>query len=298
MGRRLLCVALAWAMAAPLGAQSPPAAADPDVAKGIQQVEEGDYDAAILTLDNAARRLAAEPARSRELSQAYLYLGVAYVGKGHEAAAKAKFREAVRQIRDLTLSPEKFPPKVIDLFEAAREEASRAAAPAASPSPAPARPAPVAEKKGGSKLPFIIGGLALAGGGAALALKGGGDDSCDTAYLEESGVFNANSIETRFTTTPAEAGHWRAKVNWVVVSTSSPPSSRAANGPRGALPIGVKVTVDTTAGVRVAESRLLTETESHAEWDAGEGTQFVVVLRLEGGGGVSWDLVVEGPCVF
>jgi hypothetical protein len=141
--------------------------------RGIRQVEDGDYDPAIVTLDAAARRLAGDPARARDLSQAYLYLGIAYIGKGHEAAAKAKFREAVAQIKDLTLSPDKFPPKVIDLFEAARAEARAESvpAPAAAPSPVPA----AAAKKGGSgKTILIVGGLAAVGGGVALAAGGGG----------------------------------------------------------------------------------------------------------------------------
>src|SRR5262245_48184645 len=97
-------------------------ATDPEVLKGIKSVDDGDYDGAILILDNASRRLASDPAKANDLSQAYLYLGIAYVGKGHEAAAKAKFREALTQIKDMTLSPDKFPPKVIDVFEAARQE--------------------------------------------------------------------------------------------------------------------------------------------------------------------------------
>lgn len=150
-----------------------PATADAELQRGIRQVEDGDYDPAIVTLDAAARRLGGDPAHARDLSQAYLYLGIAYIGKGHEAAAKAKFREAVAQIRDLTLSPDKFPPKVIDLFEAARaeERAQVAPAPAVAPTPAPA----AAGKKGGSgKTILIVGGLAAVGGGVALAAGGGG----------------------------------------------------------------------------------------------------------------------------
>jgi tetratricopeptide (TPR) repeat protein len=104
---------------------------DLEVVKGIKQVEDGDYDGAILTLDNAARRLATDPNKFRDLSQAYLYLGISYAGKGHEAAAKAKFREALGQTKDLSLSPEKFPPKVINLFEAAKQERNQASAPEA-----------------------------------------------------------------------------------------------------------------------------------------------------------------------
>jgi hypothetical protein len=144
-------------------------ATDPEVVKGIKLVDDGDFDAAILTLDNAARRLATDPKKVNELSQAYLYLGIAYVGKGHEAAAKAKFREALQQIKDITLSPDKFPPKVIDVFEAARSENTQAAKAA----PAPARPPE--KKKGGSKKGLLVaGGVVVVGGGVALAVAGGG----------------------------------------------------------------------------------------------------------------------------
>jgi len=133
------------------------ATSDPEVAKGIQQVEAGDYEIAILTLDAATRRLAAKPTTSRELGQAYLYLGIAYVAKGHETLAKAKFQEALAQTKDLGVNPDKFPPKVLELIEQARREA--AAAP----------------KKGLSKTALILlgaGGAAAAG--IAVAASGGG----------------------------------------------------------------------------------------------------------------------------
>lgn len=155
----LLSLAFALALATGLHAQ----ALDPELAKGIKLVDEGDYDGAILTLDNAARRLATDPSKANDLSQAYVYLGIAYVGKGHEAAAKAKFREALAKFKGLSLSPDKYPPKVIDLFEAARQESAAVA------------PAPAAKKGGGGKkTALILGGVAVAGGGAALALGGGG----------------------------------------------------------------------------------------------------------------------------
>jgi hypothetical protein len=88
--RNALCLLLALGLlaGAPIAAQTP-AATDPEVTKGIRQVDEGDYDAAIVTLDGAARRLATDKNKVKDLSQAYLYLGIAYVGKGHEAAAGA-----------------------------------------------------------------------------------------------------------------------------------------------------------------------------------------------------------------
>ena len=187
---------------------------DPEVAKGIKQVDEGEYDGAILTLDTAARRLSGDPSRVKDLSQAYLYLGIAYVGKGHEAAAKAKFREAVRQIKDMSLSPDKFPPRVIDLFEAAKEEAGRAPAAAASVAAAPA-------KKGGSKKGLIIGGavLAAAGGGVAIAAGGGGNGAAGSNSVCSAQTFgplalSLDDYSREFSVFVAKAGTLDATVTW------------------------------------------------------------------------------------
>lgn len=213
------CYILSLALAGwPVMQSSQPWASDPDVAKGIQQVEEGDYDAAILTLDRAARRLATDPEKTEILSFAYLYLGIAYLGKGHEAAAKAKFRDAISQIKDLTLSPEEYPPKVINLFEAAREEAAESP----ESTPVAEEPEPV-EKKGGSKTALVLIGV---GGGAAaaaaVALGGGSDDS--TPVVEPPpqpmksdmfpGVLNHNQPYADILVGPGGAGRWEATLNY------------------------------------------------------------------------------------
>ena len=67
--RTALPVALVLALIpAPLPASDP---VDPDLQKGIALVDDGDYDGAILTLDNAARRLAQDKSKVNDLSQAY-----------------------------------------------------------------------------------------------------------------------------------------------------------------------------------------------------------------------------------
>lgn len=158
-----LCAAFWHSTLAAQASGSPAGISDLEVLKGVKLVDDGDYDGAILTLDNAARRLSADPAKARDLSQAYLYLGIAYVGKGQEAAAKARFRDALAQIKDLTLSPEKFPSKVINVFEAARDEIAKAPAPTATPA-----------SKGGSHKGLLIGaGVAVAAGVGIAAASGG-----------------------------------------------------------------------------------------------------------------------------
>ena len=205
MARALLSFMLALGLAALPGvvpAQTP-APADPEVAKGVKLVEDGDYDGAILTLDNASRRLASDPSRAKDLSQAYLYLGIAYVGKGHEAAARAKFREALTQIRDLTLSPDKFPPKVIDVFEAARAEAGKA-------------PAQTAEKKGGGghKGLLIGAGIVAVGGGVAIAAASGGSKASDNRQTLNFADSVAENEQRFFSVIPRSAGALEATVTW------------------------------------------------------------------------------------
>jgi len=265
-----------------------PLTSDTEVTRGIKQVEDGDYDAAILTLDTAARRLSSDPSRSRDLSQAYLYLGIAYVGKGHEAAAKAKFREAVKQMKDLSLSPEKYPPRVIDLFEAAKDEAAKSAA-------APVVPAaPVKKGGGGSKKGVLIGGLGLAAaGGAVLALKGGGDGGggCDTVFVERNGLLTGARAQDEFTVGPATGGAWKAELSW----RPSVGVVAAASGSR-ALPNDIRLFIVDASRNPVTDGRLLTTTSSIAEWNGASGAIFIVGLQLQGSDSLSYQMSVNGPC--
>jgi hypothetical protein len=186
--REALSIFLAFSLALPALAADMRPVNDAEVKKGIQQVDDGDYDSAIFTLDTASRRLAAAKIDSNDLAQAYLYLGIAYLGKGREAAAKAQFREAIGEIKDLTLSADRFPPKVIDLFAAAKDEVAHNQAAANSPAPATATAA-APSKKGGGHKGLLIGGLALAvGGGVALAAGSGGGSSSGSSSSGSPGL--------------------------------------------------------------------------------------------------------------
>lgn len=156
-------------------------AADPELEKGVQQVEEGQFEAGAATLDAAVRRLAAQGGRSQDVSRAYLYLAIAYLGLSQEAEAKAKFLAAWRLNRDLILSAQDFPPKIVRFFEEVRREAEAqrvavaSPAPAATPAPAPVVAPASPAAKGRSKTPLVIGGLAGAAAiGVAAAAGGGG----------------------------------------------------------------------------------------------------------------------------
>ncbi len=292
MGRGILALALTFGMSAPALAANAQAPSDPEVAKGIQQVEEGDYDAGIFTLDGAARRLQADPKKSQQLSEAYLYLGIAYLGKGHEAAAKAKFREAVKQIKDLSLSPDKFAPRVIDLVEAAKAEAGT--------SPAAARPAAAAnppKKGGGSGKVLLIAGLGVAAaGGAALAVGGGGGgDSpgggptpCTPVSQNRSGILAQPRDNTADVQTPAAAaGPWAAQVDW----------SGVAPLPNLEMFVNDAATGNTlTAGSLVTSGP--TQARRAAQWQGTAGTRYVIRVGLDERAPtpVNYVMTVSGPC--
>src|SRR5688572_2692726 len=110
---------------------------DTDLANGVRQAQEGDFENAVVTLDGVVRRLSGQPARAKDLARAYTYLSIAYLGLSQEQTAKAKFLEAWKADRDMNLSAREFPPRILEFFEKAREEANLASPGAATASPAP-----------------------------------------------------------------------------------------------------------------------------------------------------------------
>ncbi|HVR69268.1 MAG TPA: hypothetical protein VMT87_00370 [Vicinamibacteria bacterium] len=197
MRRLTRAVRVAASLAMILGSARAPALSAPpdDLARGIQQVEGGEFDAAAITLDAVVRRLSAQPSPPAELARAYLYLAIAYLGMSQEQAAKARFLDALKADRSLELSTGEFPPRIVDFFQQVKRESAAAApvtpaptgpAPTPAPTPTPAAPAPVrpaapaaGEKKGGSGALLVVGGGAAAALVAALALGGGDDDDDD-----------------------------------------------------------------------------------------------------------------------
>ena len=148
---------------------------DTDLANGVRQAQEGDFENAVVTLDGVVRRLSGQPSRAKELARAYTYLSIAYLGLSQEQTAKAKFLEAWKTDRDMSLSPREFPPRILEFFEKAREEANLAAPKSASPAPRSAAARPAEPKKKGSKtVPILIGVAVLGGVGVAVAAGGGG----------------------------------------------------------------------------------------------------------------------------
>jgi tetratricopeptide (TPR) repeat protein len=93
--------------------------ADP-VARGLLQLEQGDLDSAIETLAAVVQELSRDPARSRDLARAHTYLGIAYLLQDQERAGLASFREALRLDPGTSIPADRFPPRVLRLFDQQR----------------------------------------------------------------------------------------------------------------------------------------------------------------------------------
>jgi TonB family protein len=114
-----------WIIAACLlgaGLTPRPVRAD-DLASAVQLLEAGDLQAAVDALSAVVRTLSAQPGRAKDLARAQLYLGVAYalVDPPQERAAQASFREALKADATIVLPRDRYPAKVVRLFNSARE---------------------------------------------------------------------------------------------------------------------------------------------------------------------------------
>jgi hypothetical protein len=101
--------------------EQPQAGVADGIEAGVRLVEEGDFEKGIVVLDAAVRQLRG-PETGRLRARGYVYLGIAYLGLAQMEAAKERFRAALGEAADLTLSAYDYPPRVVDLFEQARRE--------------------------------------------------------------------------------------------------------------------------------------------------------------------------------
>ncbi|HEY8150105.1 MAG TPA: hypothetical protein VIK51_14455 [Vicinamibacteria bacterium] len=159
---------VAWALIlactaapAPLAAQETTPTAESGVATGARQVEEGDFEAAVATLEAAIPRLRGDPARVPLLVQADIQLAVAHTALDHTAQAVQAFSEALTLAPNLRLDPQRFSPKVLRALEAAREQSSQRTG------------GPVRKSSLGRKAAIMWGAVAVAGTAAAVALRRG-----------------------------------------------------------------------------------------------------------------------------
>jgi hypothetical protein len=154
---RLAALLAVIAAASPLGADDRP----PCLASGIEQVNEGAFDAGGTALDACIESLAAGlPESARSLTDAYFYKGVAFVGLRQEEGAKAAFRKVLEYDPAFEPSAEAFPPKVVRVFKAAREGKTKSVI---NPPSTTAKKA----RLGASSIAAIAGGVVVVGGGAA-----------------------------------------------------------------------------------------------------------------------------------
>jgi hypothetical protein len=156
----LACTAAPAASAASAAQET--ATAESGVATGVRQVEEGDFEAAVATLEAAIPRLRGDPARVPLLVQADIQLAVAHTALDHTAQAVQAFSEALTLSPNLRLDPQRFSPKVLRALETAREQAAQRTG------------GPMRKSSSGRKAAIIVGSVAVAGTAAALALRGGG----------------------------------------------------------------------------------------------------------------------------
>jgi hypothetical protein len=132
------------------------------IAKGVRQVEEGDFEAAVATLESAIPHLRGDPARVRLLIQADIQLAVAHTALDHTAQAVQAFSEVLTLDPSLRLDPQRFSPKVRLALETAREQATRRTA------------GPVPKSSSGRKA-AIVGGVAVVAAAATVVAVRGGD---------------------------------------------------------------------------------------------------------------------------
>ncbi len=173
MMKRFASISLALSLVgspAPTVAQSAPP--DADLATGIRQVNEGQLNDAILTLDGLVRRLADDPEQVPVLAQGYLWLGIAYASLEQVDRAKECFVSALSRDWTLHVSPDRFPPKVSDAFAQAREEAR-----AAGLGPKDTGNVVAGGGLGVGAIVAIVAGVAGAGAAVAASGGGGGGDS-------------------------------------------------------------------------------------------------------------------------
>ena len=185
-----LALLLALLLTGPGVAQAAPISTEQALAIGISQLDEGDVEAALITLTSLVEGLQAEGASGREMAPARAYLGLAHLQANRLEQAVAEVQRACRDDPGFSPSPDRFPPLLLERCQEAR------AAPAPSPPPRPAVETPEVEtptretptqetpvrKAGGRKLwPIVLGAGAAAGVAVAVAAGGGGTASPATS---------------------------------------------------------------------------------------------------------------------
>lgn len=161
------CLLLATFLA-PLLMQGSPPEAERTLQAGLQLIQDGRLEEAVLVLDDVALRLKADPVAERgHLVLALVHKGVALVGLAQEELAKAAFREALHLDPSLRLSKDEFSARVLRVFDAAREGKAKSVL-------LPASGAPRKAGIGALGAAGIVAGVVAVGGGVAAVVGGDG----------------------------------------------------------------------------------------------------------------------------
>lgn len=130
------------------------------------------------------------------LVDAHFHLGLTYFALNDSTSARESFEVVASLEPDYRIDPERYAPRVVELFEQAREAAvARRVEPESPPQPTaeaadiPADAPPVGDDGTGSRTPLLIAGV---GGGAAAGIAlglagGGGDDAGAGAQVVDRG---------------------------------------------------------------------------------------------------------------
>jgi len=138
-----------------------PSGVEAEVANGVRQVQDGDFEGAVATLEAAIARLKGDAQRQRLWVQAEIQLAVAEVALDHTERAVQALAEALAVDPHLRLSPDAYSPKVLRALETARTQAGHG-------------PRASAGKSSGKTVLLVGVGAAVAGTAIALAAKGSG----------------------------------------------------------------------------------------------------------------------------
>jgi hypothetical protein len=278
-------VALALALSLAGGPQAPPSAPeDRALADGIALVKEGDFEAALIQLDSVVRTLQGRAGRGHDLARANAYLGVAYLELEQEAAARARFRDALAAEPDLRLSPREFSAQTIRIFEGVRGEIGPRPSPTPSPTAAvrtPASPAP--EKKKKSPLIFILGGGAAAAG-VAVAVAGA------------SGGGKGGGAAT--TTTTPGAGGTTTTPSTIAPSPSPTEPAPTTTTTTTTTPSSTTTTTTTTPSSTTTTTTSTTTTTTTMPACAPSISGSVVVPQLGGNGNQACSVTAAGGCAW
>jgi hypothetical protein len=272
MGRLLGVCLAACLMGAVAVALTPPATPVPTLVAGISQYDEGDMTGSVLTLETVIRSLSVEPAlHANDLSQAYLYRGAAFVRLAQEENAKGSFASALQYDKELRITEEKWPPRVVRVFEAARTGKTKSVL---------LPPSNVAKKAGIGALgvaAIVGGGIALAGGAVAVTHGSAQDvEPPVTTTTTTTTTLSTGTIVMRLVATAPPAG---ATISTTAVGPNLPPN---------ALQVAVTLT---SPGVSV---------DGHI-WAAAQGVScdwYFVQLYAGGGYSAVFHLPADVPVAF